>query len=153
NANKLSSALFYLKTALHIAQKESNFEMQTLVLVHLGSHYARIGKYQEALSFCEQGLKIAELGPDKIHNEKLKAGLYMTMGKIYCNLRQFERGIEEYFKKSEDIFKNLNVQRELAAFYMHLGNAYFQNKNFDNAIRYYNKTLAYYQSYESSPIV
>jgi tetratricopeptide (TPR) repeat protein len=97
---------------------------------NIGRAYRQLGNYEEAINNFEQCVNLDSTNRFSILNS------YMSIASIFVDMEFYDRGIE--MLKKADI-SDLPQQPILAAYYNNLGEMYFQNEQYDSAIKYLGK--------------
>lgn len=140
-AEKLTSsqpekALTAAKTALTLARKNKLTLSEGKAYQRLARIYAERSEYTRALEAGKAGITIfRRLGE---HKESCK--MYIGMGIINRYLKLYTASIEAN-KQAEKIAKEHSLTPQLAAIYGNLGNVYFDQANYRQALQYHLKSL------------
>jgi len=112
--------------------------------LNLSAVYGDISDLDRAFEFMKRSneIKINILGENNI---KL-APNYNNLGLHYAKQNNFEKSLE-YYLKSDNLYKNEKVYKDLAQVYYDIGILYFKNKNINEALSYFHKSLYFDQKY------
>ncbi len=145
NLGQHNLSLDYLKQVLALQVDQ---RLKVGVLGDMGSIYASVGDYRQALISYNNALKQLDelMAAQKEVNRKdniTKGGLLLNVGDIYLSMSQFDRALENY----NNVYKLGTVVRDqYLQFFsvMAMGKAYFAKKNYAKGIR--NLELALFDS-------
>ncbi|PZO39240.1 MAG: hypothetical protein DCF19_14845 [Pseudanabaena frigida] len=146
---------YYQKTLL-IAQQTNNRYLQKHTFESIGDIYDELGQYQKALDFYQQALKFESpvLQPAIGNQNYGLYSLYKSIGRCYSNLKQYALSID-YYTRSLDIAKfydkNNKDNVKSVAFTKNyllysLGEAYYAQGKYQQAIDNYQESLSIYKS-------
>ena len=129
-------ALVAAQTALKLAQKNKFTLFEGKAYQRLARIYAERSEYTRALEAGKAGITIfRRLGE---HKETCK--MYIGMGIINRYLKLYPASIEAN-KQAEKIAQEHGLLPQLAAIYGNLGNVYFDQANYRQALQYHLKSL------------
>lgn len=146
----------YLR-ALKIEDKQNNLSKIALLNDRLGMVYFTQEKFYKAMSYYNNALETYLKLNDSLHI----ATVYSHIGtnynsREYCESRtvpqkrvDFNTAIE-YYKKSENILKKLNDQKELGRVYISLASVYNKFQLPDTALDYLLKAMDFFRSQKDS---
>ena len=102
-----------------------------------------------AMKYCTASQRIF----DAINRESEKAGLFKTMGSINFQLRNYEKS-KEFFLQAIGLAQKYGNSTTLSEAYVGMGQALRATQEYDDALNYFNRSLALYQrnSNELSPL-
>jgi len=126
------SAEYYLKLALHEAQKADNPKMQAKIMIKTGILYNEQGHIEKAKNLFSESLIIAEETGDTSLIISSKGNL----GNCYLYLNKYNEAIKIYSEVIEIAEKIKNTVVEAIA-YGALGNLYLIKNEYDKALDYY----------------
>jgi len=110
-----------------------------------------IGKYEKALEYGKQALKLAKktaTSPDAAlakSGEKGIATAFSNIGNVYYNQSDYSKALE-YFLKSLEIMESLGDKRGMAASYNNIGGIYDDQRDYPKALEYFLKCLEIIES-------
>lgn len=125
--NQVDSAIIAFN---HIISESNDSKVRLSAHGNLGRAYRQVGNYEEAISNFEKCVWLDST------NQFSKLNSYMNIATIFMEMEMFEKGIE--IMTQEDVSK-LPPQPIVAAYFNNLGEMYFQNNQYDSAIKYLNK--------------
>lgn len=135
--NELALALAYLESGLEEAGKsETPLSLKSMLLANIGSVYDDKGKYDEALGYYENALKLLE----HIHSrqEEQLANLYNYMGITYRKKGQYDEALKFYEKELEINTKLYGKSHpSVARIYNNMGGVYYTKGDIGEAITYF----------------
>ena len=114
---------------LESAKKCGNVEYQSLFFVGLGYNALKNQQVKLARAYCDSANVIAEPYDDLNVNEKIYGYLGIVCNRLGLQDEAFEN-LKKAIKAAEYTFNN----NELALWYFHLGNVYFQLGKYSNAL-------------------
>ncbi len=146
----------YHQQILLLAQQTGDLERQETALTNIGDIYDELGQYQKALDFYQQALKFESpvLKPAIGMQNYGLYSLYKSIGRSYSNLKQYALSID-YYTRSLDIAKyydknNKDNVKSVAFTKNHLlyslGEAYYAQGKYQQAIDNYQESLSIYKS-------
>lgn len=103
-----------------------------------GIHLNRIGKFEAALSAYDKAISLDHqvIGLDNV------AGLYINLSNVYKQMDDQKSNFEVTYK-ALDIFEKTQIKTGLAFVYNSLGTAHYHIKNYDDAEKYFLKSMEY----------
>lgn len=143
NASLYEKAIELHKTALELAIKSENTELQVVVLNMIGVVYRRMDLVKPALDYHTQALDLANSVADK--SNQLEASIAVSqnsIGNIYLALKRYDLAINQ-FKKSLRIEEKLNQKLGLAINYHNIGYAQEAQGNLVAAMENYRRSLMF----------
>ncbi|GAB5399560.1 MAG: hypothetical protein Aureis2KO_11450 [Aureisphaera sp.] len=133
----------WLKKAITGYEVLGDKTSRMLTVNDLGNVERKMGKFEEAMNSIQLVLKLRQeldLGEVEI------AKSYVSLGNLHGVLQNVELS-NEYFNKAEAIYlRNTGVEEDLAKVQGNIGLNHRKLKNYDAALSYYKKTLAYFDS-------
>ena len=136
NLFKLDSAEYYLKKSIAFCMENQVTDLELKTKFDLGGLYLQQDRYIDAIKLLYQVKDSL-----KVHDNKyLELVLYSTMGVLYTNIGKTELAIESY-KESIAIDNELEDIDYKSSNYVNMGETFFQAKEYDSAIFYFNKAL------------
>ncbi|CAF1512808.1 unnamed protein product [Adineta steineri] len=145
-AEQFDKALCYFKQALDINNELTNGDQDHVSLAEI---YANIGDVQyhlgntsDALDYLMKSVNIQLKMRDYVQNPDL-AETYDCLGRIYCDLKQYELSLV-YYEKAIKIWKLLSEIHDiqLATTYQHMAFMYAEMGQWEQAVEYHQKTLS-----------
>ncbi|MBS4164954.1 Uncharacterized protein PRO82_002296 [Candidatus Protochlamydia amoebophila] len=128
--------------ALEILPQINNPLMAIIVHQNLAKFFKKFSQYGKAIYHAEKILELIQhpsVQVDKLQAQESKFGALTILGSIYNTFRDHARKIDYYtqalkFAEKADIYLN-----NLGLAYLNLGDAYCDEGNYTESIRYYNK--------------
>ncbi len=136
NMYKLDSAEYYLLKSITYCKQYKLVDLEIKTKFDLGSLYLQQDRYVDAIKLIYQVKDSLETHEDR----KLELVLYKNLGVLYTNIGKTALAIES-FKKSIAIDNELEAMDFKSSNYINIGETFFQVKEYDSAIFYYNKAL------------
>ena len=135
-ARNSDSSLLYGNHALKLAEEIQDGRL--IVDAHniIGSNYASIGEYPEALRHYLLAYDKAR----EMQNDSLLAGSANNLGYLYLNLNEINNA-KKYLEISVQLYTKINDQAGLALNYGNLGIVYSNFKEFEKSNEYYHKAI------------
>ena len=135
---KLPLAEKYVQEALALLQHYNDPALKITILHTLANIYGMQGKIKKAFAIDQDGLKIAEA----TGNELAKSLFYDNMGNcyLYGSPPDYKKALE-FFTKTlviDSVFEN---KKQMSDSYVNLGNVYFEQKKFAEAIPYLQRCI------------
>jgi len=130
-------ALDYLNQSIIICKNNEYWDGLTKSYTTSGVMYYNMGKYDEAIDFFMNSLKL----DDKLKNTKYKYSSYVNIANVYAEQFNSEKAIE-YYKKAEVIAVSNKDSARIANVYKNLATVFLDISNPDEAIRYSLKALS-----------
>lgn len=146
----------YYQQTLLLAQKTDNRDLQKVTFSSIGDTYNELGQYQKALDFYQQALKFESpiLQPAMGNENYGLYSLYKSIGRSYSNLKQYSLSIDYYTraldiakfydKNNKDNVKSVAFIKEYILY--SLGDAYYAQGKYQQAIDNYQESLSIYKS-------
>lgn len=130
---KLPIAEKYVSEALALLESYDDASLKITTLHTLANIYGMQGKIKEAFAIDQDGLKIAAT----TQNELAKSLFYDNMGNcyLYGNPPDYSKAIE-FFTRTLLIDSAFNNKKQMSDSYVNLGNVFFQQKKYGEAIPY-----------------
>ncbi|MEO8761153.1 MAG: tetratricopeptide repeat protein, partial [Bacteroidia bacterium] len=133
---KLIESLKLNLESVDLAQKKGNKEQVAICLFNTGSSYNNMAKYDTALIYYLQAVKIFE----QLNLSLNMAVAYDNIGGIFSNIGQYEKGLE-YHLKAYDKSKQVGDSTEIASAALNTGIQYSKLSKLKEAEKYLNITL------------
>ncbi len=133
-------AVKLLTQAAQAAEKEGDFDSQSLFLGNVGNVYTDVGKYQTAIEYHYQALAIAQ----KIQSQTLQSMHLGNIGNIYLDWGHFREAIK--FFEDALVFAEKATKEYVGINLNSIGIAYSNLGDFTRAIEYHLKALKMAQS-------
>ncbi|WP_276131814.1 tetratricopeptide repeat protein [Polluticoccus soli] len=125
-----------LEEALKVAREINHKPLEARILNNFGYIYRDQGELAEALNYFEKALAINEnLGDEVAQSVNLASIAY-----INYDLNDYENALE-FALKCLPIFEKANDVHRLNSLYNILGNIYFKQEQYDEALRYFEGNL------------
>ncbi|MBL8148739.1 MAG: CHAT domain-containing protein [Blastocatellia bacterium] len=121
---------------LVVARKTSNKQFELQALAGLGSSYAAVEDFLEAINYSEEALSLAE----EFHDEFAKFRLLSNLSSIYFSLGDFSSTIDKATKLLE-ISKKIDDKKMEASAHSYLAGAHFSYGESEKAIQHYKQGL------------
>lgn len=83
----------------------------------------------DAIKHCNMAIRTEPLREDDL------AITYNNRGVIYKKLNRYDKALLDYYSARK-------LNRDIAAIYVNIGNVFYGERNFEDALRYYDKVLA-----------
>jgi len=94
-----------------------------------------LNKYEEAISYCEKAIELAE-----VHYPKKKARIFNTMGSMYKEMENYSKALE-YLTLAININLKNNDKLDLNTNYHNIGDVYVFMSKYDLAYKYFSKSI------------
>src|ERR1700752_648096 len=137
DVNNYEKALLHYKKALAIAVQLGNTFGESLITSNIGSVYYQSGNLDSAKYYFDQSLIIAK----QIEDSEGEATNYLNIGSYYQKKKQYALAIES-FLKAEKIFKELQMDPNLADIFFNLRDVNCEQGNYQSAKKYGEQSLA-----------
>jgi tetratricopeptide (TPR) repeat protein len=125
-----------LEMHLQAARRQSRRQDEGNSMINLGVAYSKIGDYQRAIEYHEQGLAIArELGDRRAEGTALD-----NLGRVYTYLGEYQRAID-YHEQGLAIARELGDLRNEGSALGNLGFAYANLGDYQQAVELYKRAL------------
>lgn len=121
----------YNEASVIFSQLENSRDKLAISISNIGNTYYTLGRFDKALDYLSQALKISEDMSDSLG----MAPSYNNIGNIYLSLNEFNSAIQYYFK-AEKIHKKYDDKRKLSTVYNNIGEAYLGLGKIDEAVKY-----------------
>ncbi|MDR3681011.1 MAG: tetratricopeptide repeat protein [Flavipsychrobacter sp.] len=132
------NALDTLQQALAIALKIKDRKLEARVLNNFGNVYRDLGDLANALNYFEGALVInVELGDDVTQSVNL-----ISISNLHYDLNDYDSALD-YALKCLPIFQKTNNLNRLITIYHALGNIYFKQERFKEALKYFEENLEF----------
>ncbi|CAF22768.1 CHAT domain-containing tetratricopeptide repeat protein [Candidatus Protochlamydia amoebophila] len=139
---KYKEAKEVYEKALEILPQINNPLMAIIVHQNLAKFFKKFSRYGKAIYHAEKILELIQhpsVQVDKLQAQESKFGALTILGSIYNTFRDHARKIDYYtqalkFAEKADVYLN-----NLGLAYLNLGNAYCDEGNYSESIKYYNK--------------
>ncbi|MBN3521017.1 tetratricopeptide repeat protein [Algoriphagus lutimaris] len=130
-------AILTFQEALKFYQEIGDQTGEANILSNQGSIYFRLGNSTKALELHFQSLNISE----RLDN-KLRIGTSLNnIGTVYSKNNSTIQEALTYFKRSLQVFEEINLETGMAIAAMNIGEVYFLDLNYDSATFYHQKAL------------
>ncbi|SIO01822.1 tetratricopeptide repeat-containing sensor histidine kinase [Algoriphagus halophilus] len=130
-------AILTFQEALKFYQEIGDQTGEANILSNQGSIYFRLGNSTRALELHFQSLNISE----QLDN-KLRIGTSLNnIGTVYSKNNSTIQEALTYFKRSLQVFEEINLESGMAIAAMNIGEVYFLDSNYDSATFYHQKAL------------
>ncbi|MEW6736349.1 MAG: tetratricopeptide repeat protein [Acidobacteriota bacterium] len=126
----------WMEAALTAAKKLGRRDAEGVHLGNLGTAYADLGKYRNAIEYYQQALIVSrEIGDRRGEGQDLG-----SLGIAYRNLGEYRKAIE-YCQQALFISREIGDRRAEGGILGSLGNAYYSLGEYRKAIEYYEQCL------------
>lgn len=132
----LHTSMKCYEDAQKLFEKDSNQLKAGNMLTNIGYIYMDMDQFENALTYYQKGLKIAE----KIGNKKLIVVTKAYIAEVYRLLEQYDKAIETY-RETIEYYRANNSNHNLSIAYNNMGIAQFRTNHIDSAKFYYNNAL------------
>jgi len=132
------AGLDILKTAYEIARKVDDKPFVARVLNNFGYIYRDRGDLAEALNYFEKALAINESINDKVAQSVNLA----SIAYLYYDLNDYENALE-FALRCIPIFEEAHDEHRLITLYHILGNIYFKQEKYAEALRYFEENMSH----------
>ncbi len=139
--NSFDSSRVYFNKALKMYKANDNYKMMAGVQRNIGQDYNMMGNLDSAYYYYDT----SEKNYNKAKDSSGLASIYNSKGILYLQKGYYNLALENAYKSS-DILEQLNETVELNQNYMVIATIYSQMKDTVNAINYYNKLTAFFES-------
>lgn len=149
SADVYDKALELFLKALRIAEDIQNKSYISKLQSNIGAVYFRLGKYEQALNYYEESLKII----DQLSSEgdtvqsKMLPNIYNNIGLVY-GLQDKPAKAVFYMEKAIEVV-DTNNQGRLGQFYNNISEQYYKTGNKKKAFEYASKSLELRESLKS----
>ncbi|MDP3461219.1 MAG: tetratricopeptide repeat protein [Bacteroidales bacterium] len=134
-------AIYYVKQALSLANRLQSVESCANTNMLLADLYEKKQNYQPSINYYLISIKHFE----KLGNELELARLYNKLGSIYIhNHFDFNHGLS-YFNKALNYAVKNDYKREIGQAYSHIGDFFFDQGQYDEALEYHQKANILFQ--------
>ncbi|MES2566744.1 MAG: tetratricopeptide repeat protein [Bacteroidota bacterium] len=140
NAEYKKSLEIYFKAEKNSQNYKSPKKEQVLATIYDGmaSVYSRLQNHTAAITSLKKAIKIVE----GLKDENEIARLNINIGNHYFNSNQLREAISHY-SISEKAYLNLRDSTNLIYVYNGFGNAYYEMKNYQRALNYFQKSYEF----------
>ncbi len=146
NDNKFTEALKYYKKSLLYKTLLKDSVYMSVTLANIGLVYKKIALYDKATEYLFSALDIAS----KTGNTKQMAEIYNTIASTYDEWstndtanKYYQQKVIEFYNKALKINEQNKDYEGLINVINNIGTYYLQNKNYDDALTYFLKSLRY----------
>ncbi|MCG8410581.1 MAG: tetratricopeptide repeat protein [Bacteroidales bacterium] len=134
-SDSVALSILYAKEAYKIIENEGNIKFSVKALNILSTAYQIVGRYNDAISYSMELLKLGEI----VDDQELIAKAYLRIGDCYRALLQLKDAL--YFHNlAIEKFLKLEDEVHLAVAYNHLGATCFENQMYEDAFGYFEKS-------------
>jgi serine phosphatase RsbU (regulator of sigma subunit)/Flp pilus assembly protein TadD len=130
------SAQLFADKAVQIAVKQKQPNQHAVALMNRAKAIAKGGNDAAAVSVFRQALAV----PRGASNDTIKGNILRELGVVYTHLAYYDSALFELFSALE-VFNGKGMEKNRAAIFNNIGNAYYFTKNRKEAIRYYQESL------------
>jgi len=151
--NDFQNSITLIKKGIALYESDSLVDSYRLTLAYLklGIAYHLSNKYDDAITYFNKSLSIAEIGPIN-----LIKSIYINLGNTCTKKGDFNSAIK-YYKESEKLYKKTAEKgnSKLYRVYGNLGFTYFKAGDFSNAEKYYKLALDNYHlfNFKNGPVI
>lgn len=131
------SSLFYMKKALHYAEKSQSPRMLTRTNVFLGVIYRMHDKNDSALFYIDKAIELSEKYDDSL----CYAVALFNKGAIYSQSSNFEKALEYYLVADSIQSRTPKLKSNSVETLLEIAMIFMQFKNYDKAETYANRAL------------
>ncbi|OJJ14101.1 hypothetical protein BKI52_44040 [marine bacterium AO1-C] len=132
---------YYFKS-LAVKQKLGNQGQVGILFFNIGIVYRDANNYPKAVEYYQKALEIF------LHDKKTYKyciNVYQNLGIVHRNVGNFDKAIAQH-QKVVEVSKKLKLKAWIAHGQTGLGNAYFQQGKYQQALEYYQQALKYYRT-------
>ena len=141
NDYSLVKTFEYCQKALKLSDSCNYIKGKMAALKSLSFHHVYNGQYDSALKYSNIFWDLCS----KSKNKHDLAQAYIMNGFInYFSLREYKKAFNSYFKALE-IYEGLKDDFGLAICFQNIGRSYLFIKSYDEALKYFYKSLAYFR--------
>jgi PAS domain S-box-containing protein len=137
--NNIEKAIELKKNALVINQEINDKKNSINCIISIADLYKRLLRYDNAMAYYVDGLRIAEdwivkqgNGSDIEIAKKLQAKLLYLIGKIYENQNNYPEALK-YLSKSLNIYQSIKDEKGIADLYLSIAIVYYNGSNTDKS--------------------
>lgn len=123
-------AILYFEKSLSYIKNDDNLKLQ--VLTNIAGLYYDTKDFEKSLKTNAQ----SEILAKKLNNEAILSNIYGNYCNVYRELKEYSKSIS-YGQQSLYLKEKLNLNTEIVT--NNIGYSYLLNKQYDNAIRYFEK--------------
>lgn len=134
----------YGETAANLYLQLGEEQKRGYALAHLGRVENYMGNNALAMKYCTTAQRIF----DAIKQADEKAALFKTMGSINLDLRNYDKA-KDFFLQSVSLAREHDDAATLSDAYIGMGQALRATQEYDDALNYFNRSLALYQRGDS----
>lgn len=138
-SGELEKSLSTLQEALDIFEMTKNLKGQATAYHHMVSACLRLSRIDSAFQFAAQERKFAQASQDTL----LLASYYLTMSGINTMIAQND-SIIFYAIKGLETLDDIENDKLRGSFNISIGNSYYQNEAFPQAIKYFSRAKQYF---------
>jgi len=130
----------YGLSALELAKKGGNEDLEAEALNNIGVTHEAQGNYDEALDFELRALDIRK----KLGDDAKTANTLNTLGIIYDEMGNYEKALSHYLD-ARKVYEGLHDEGKIAMVLINIGIVLRAQKEYHNAIGYYQQAMSIYQ--------
>lgn len=127
--------------SLFLAEQTKNKNLIRKFNSNLGTLFSFLGDYDEAVNFYTLALN----GFDKDEESLVKSGIMANLGYLNMKKKDYSKALE-LLNQSMPILKEANITEMLMEVNLAYGTVYFENKEIDKALSYFETANAYYKT-------
>lgn len=142
--NLVKEAIMAYQTALSLAKEMRNRGLEADLLGNIGSVFDFIDKYDEAIDFFSRSLKLYRKITTYKSNRGEARALY-DLGLAYYHAKKLGEA-RVHLEKALRMMKKSNDKKGDANCHAALGDIYFEQGEFDNAEKSYNRAIVFYRA-------
>lgn len=134
NISEFDSAMYYINSALTLADTEGNLYYKSYAYSDKGATYLLMNSIDSAITY----LKLSEKIRITIDEKRELASTYFYLADCYAKKQQFHLALG-YYHKAKNLYNITYNLKELASTYEQMGEFFFKIKSFDSAYVYQRK--------------
>lgn len=148
---EFDKAMLQYSNALNYIETEDSISKAN-VLTKLGIAYNSMRNHEEALSYYQQALSYVT--SSQVDYQKRSAELFNNIGVVYENQNKYGRALDAYYKAlhiRQGIYVDDPENPDIAMSYSNIAGVYDNIEAWDQAIKYYKKSIEIYKSNKGNP--
>lgn len=112
---------------------------RALVLNNIGLAYYEDNRFDEAVLYYDEALKIREARQE--YNHPKTAQIYNNIGLVYLKIKDYNNAMQ-YFMKAMNVWDKFGDIADLGTLYLNLGVVFYKIGRYNEAIENYSKSLS-----------